>query len=113
MANTNNDHDAQLDGVVQLKYDDHCCYVLIDREAREVAIIDPHPALAGRLENLVRCQNYDVQGVLVSSDDSDVQQAASMLRAMLIGAEPNTDMWGWPEHAIAGEMPGGRDVEVK
>jgi cysteine sulfinate desulfinase/cysteine desulfurase-like protein/rhodanese-related sulfurtransferase len=102
VADTNNDHDAQLDGVVQLKYDDHCCYVLIDREAREVAIIDPHPALAGRLENLVRCQNYDVQGVLVSSDDSDVQQAASMLRAMLIGAEPNTDMWGWPEHAIAG-----------
>lgn len=26
VADTNNDNDAQLDGVVQLKYDDHCCY---------------------------------------------------------------------------------------
>ena len=115
VADTNNDHDAKLDGVVQLKYDDHCCYVLIDRDASEVAIIDPHPALAGRLENLVQCQQYDVKGVLVSSDDDDVQQAAAMLRAMLIHTEQTTDNWGWPATAVAScdAVPAECDCGVK
>ena len=43
VADTNNDNDAQLDGVVQLKYDDHCCYLVIDKQAKEIAVIDPHP----------------------------------------------------------------------
>ncbi|MFP3457674.1 hypothetical protein R0J89_15635, partial [Psychrobacter sp. SIMBA_152] len=84
VADTNNDNDAQLDGVVQLKYDDHCCYLVIDKQAKEIAVIDPHPALAGRIENIVSCQHYQVKAVVSTSADSITSQSIELLLPILM-----------------------------
>ena len=101
VADTNNDNDAQLDGVVQLKYDDHCCYLIIDREAREIAVVDPHPALAGRIENIVSCQHYRVKAVVCPAADSVMSQSIELLLPILIPSQSidEYDVFGWPKTA--------------
>ena len=101
VADTNNDNDAQLDGVVQLKYDDHCCYLVIDKQAKEIAVIDPHPALAGRIENIVSCQHYQVKAVVSTSADSITSQSIELLLPILMPEQSidEYDVFGWPKSA--------------
>lgn len=103
VADTNNDNDAELDGVVQLKYDDHCCYLVIDRQAKEIAVIDPHPALAGRIENIVSCQHYRVKAVLATAADPVISQSIELLSPILMPSQSKSrqDMFGWPETEAA------------
>lgn len=101
VADTNDDNDGLLDGVVQLRYDDQCSYLLIDRAARQMVVIDPHPALAGRIENIVRCQGYQIPAVLSTAVEGEIANAAAMLRDMLPLPEQQTDLFGWPEDAVA------------
>lgn len=102
VADTNNDNDAQLDGVVQLKYDDHCCYLVIDKQAKEIAVIDPHPALAGRIENIVSCQHYKVKAVVSTSADSMTSQSIELLLPILMPSElvDEYDLFGWSKSAV-------------
>ncbi|MDV6316872.1 aminotransferase class V-fold PLP-dependent enzyme [Idiomarina sp. HP20-50] len=97
VADTNNDNDFQLDGVVQLKYDDHCCYLVIDRKAKEIAVIDPHPALAGRIENIVNCQGYRVKAVVSTVAESAMSESVELLAPILIPLRSNDeyDVFGW------------------
>lgn len=99
IADTNNDNDAALDGVVQLKYDTHCCYLIIDKVAKELAVIDPHPALSGRIENIVNCRGYNVKAILSSDSDSDITEAAQLLRGILRLDTKKHDVFGWPSLA--------------
>ena len=78
IADTNNDNDAALDGVVQLKYDAHCCYLIIDKATEELVVIDPHPALSARIENVVTCRDYKVKAVL-STVRYSITEAAELL----------------------------------
>lgn len=104
VADTNNDNDAELDGVVQLKYDDHCCYLIIDRQAKKIVVIDPHPALAGRIENIVSCQHYLVKAVISTSADSVMNQSIQLLSPILMSSDSmgDSDVFGWPE--VAAEL---------
>ena len=99
VADTNNDNDAQLDGVVQLKYDDHCCYLVIDRKAKEIVVIDPHPALAGRIENIVSCQHYRVKAVVATAATPMISQSIELLSPILMPSQSKNeqDIFGWPE----------------
>lgn len=101
VADTNDDNDSLLDGVVQLRYDDACSYLLIDRDAKQMAVIDPHPALSGRIENIVRCQGYTIPAVLSSAAEGEVANSAAMLRQMLPLTDGVTDRFGWPAEAVA------------
>lgn len=101
VADTNDDVDTELDGVVQLRYDDQCCYLLIDRAAQHLVVVDPLPALAGRIENIVRCQGYQVPAVITSTTSGDNADAAALLRDMLPVADNDYDAFGWPHAAVA------------
>ncbi|MTJ01110.1 aminotransferase class V-fold PLP-dependent enzyme [Idiomarina piscisalsi] len=96
IADTNNDNDAALDGVVQLKYDTHCCYLVIDKLAKELAVIDPHPALSARIENIVNCRGYTVKTVLSTDSGSEISEAAKLLRGILRLDTKTHDVFGWP-----------------
>jgi cysteine sulfinate desulfinase/cysteine desulfurase-like protein/rhodanese-related sulfurtransferase len=104
VADTNNDKDTELDGVVQLKYDDHCCYLIIDKGAQEIAVIDPHPALAGRIENIVSCQNYHVKALVSTAADDVMTQSIALLSPILMPAQSSEqrNLYGWPDSAVAG-----------
>lgn len=106
IADTNDDNDVALDGVVQLKYDAHCCYLIIDKKAKELAVIDPDPALSARVENIVNCRNYSVKAVLSSTLNSDIAEAAELLRGIFGFDAKHHDAYGWPIFASAASGKG-------
>lgn len=114
VSDTNEDVDSDLDGVVQLRFDSHCCYLLIDKAAGEMAVIDPVPELAERIERLVACQNYRVKAVLTTeaqAPDSPAAMLAQLLCAS--GCSAQRDAVGWPLDAVGGcEAPVECQVEV-
>lgn len=97
VSDTNEDIDSDLDGVVQLRFDHRCCYLLIDRAAREMLVIDPLPELAERIERLVQCQHYRVRAVL-TTEPQGAQSPAAMLAQLLCasGCDAARDAVGWP-----------------
>lgn len=102
LSDTNEDFDSELDGVVQLRFDAQCCYLIIDRQAREMAVIDPVPQLAERIEKLVECQHYRVKAV-VTTEQQGAQSTAAMLAQIVCasGCDAERDNVGWPLHAQA------------
>ncbi len=102
ISDTNEDFDSELDGVVQLRFDTQCCYLVIDRSAREMAVIDPIPQLAERIEKLVECQHYRVKAVL-STEPQKTESTAAMLAQLLCasGCDAARDSLGWPLAAQA------------
>lgn len=97
LADTNEDIDSDLDGVVQLRFDNRCCYLIIDKAARQLVVIDPLPELAERIERLVQCQHYWVRAVL-TTEPHDQQSPAAMLAQLLCasGCGAARDAVGWP-----------------
>lgn len=103
VADTNEDIDSDLDGIVQLRFGHQCCYLLIDKQAREMAVIDPVPELAERIERLVTCQHYRVKAVLTTepqASESPVSMLAQLLCAS--GCSAERDAVGWPVEATGG-----------
>ncbi|SFR43870.1 Cysteine sulfinate desulfinase/cysteine desulfurase [Pseudidiomarina maritima] len=114
VSDTNEDIDSDLDGVVQLRFDSHCCYLLIDKAAGEMAVIDPVPELAERIERLVACQNYRVKAVL-TTEAQESDSPAAMLAQLLCasGCSAQRDAVGWPLDAVGGcEAPVECQVDV-
>ncbi|MBR9908075.1 MAG: aminotransferase class V-fold PLP-dependent enzyme [Gammaproteobacteria bacterium] len=103
VADTNEDIDSDLDGIVQLRFGHQCCYLLIDKQAREMAVIDPVPELAERIERLVACQHYRVKAVLTTEPQAS-DSPASMLAQLLCasGCSAARDAVGWPVEATGG-----------
>lgn len=103
VADTNEDIDSDLDGIVQLRFGHQCCYLLIDKQAREMAVIDPVPELAERIERLVACQHYRVKAVLTTEPQGS-DSPASMLAQLLCasGCSAERDAVGWPVEASGG-----------
>ncbi|RUO79741.1 aminotransferase class V [Idiomarina tyrosinivorans] len=99
VADTHADSEQPLNGVVQLRQGNQCCYLVIDQQAQEMVVIDPHPALAQRIENLVKCRGYSVNAVL-STAASETPSATTWLNPLLT-AQSATDALGWPESAAA------------
>lgn len=103
LSDTNEDIDSDLDGVVQLRFDTQCCYLLIDKQAREMAVIDPIPELAERIERLVACQHYRVKAV-VTTQPHGADSPAAMLAQLLCasGCATERDAVGWPLTEVGG-----------
>lgn len=102
VADTNEDIDSDLDGIVQWRFGSACCYLVIDKAAGEMAVIDPVAELAERIERLVACQRYRVKAVL-TTEPHGPQSAAAMLANLLCasGCETERDAVGWPATAAA------------
>ncbi|MDN7134696.1 aminotransferase class V-fold PLP-dependent enzyme [Pseudidiomarina terrestris] len=102
LSDTNEDFDSELDGVVQLRFDAQCCYLVIDRSAREMAVIDPIPQLADRIEKLVACQHYRVKAVVTTEPQGDDSTAAMLAQLLCAsGCDAERDNVGWPLAAQA------------
>ncbi|MDT7525276.1 aminotransferase class V-fold PLP-dependent enzyme [Pseudidiomarina sp. GXY010] len=98
IADTSEDIDSNLDGVVQLRFGNQCCYLLIDKAAKEMVVIDPLPELAERIERLVACQHYCVKAVL-TTEPQPANSPAAMLAQLLSCevAQADLDAVGWPQ----------------
>jgi cysteine sulfinate desulfinase/cysteine desulfurase-like protein/rhodanese-related sulfurtransferase len=86
---------APQDGVVQLGVDGACSWLVMDAASRSCVVIDPLPELGGRIESLVRCQNYQVRAILCSAPNAQRAELAVAL-GRHFDRHASCDAYGWP-----------------
>ena len=91
-----------VDGLIQLKYENQCSWILIDQSTHSCVIFDPVEQLAERIELLVRCQDCRVLAVIDTHSHPKAPSCRQMLVQLLAShmAHPNetTDTLGWPSN---------------
>ncbi len=100
--------EVAFDGLVQLKKNSMCSWVLLDSASRTCVVIDPFAELADRIESLIRCQHSQVLAILDTHQHVDHQSCRGMLLEVL-GSHTTPlartdDVLGWPDltHAPTG-----------
>lgn len=85
-------------GLVQLKHEDLCSYLLVSADTSEVIIIDAVLPLASRIAQLVQGHQFKVRAILdthVHKDHPSARSELATLLADLLDKVP-TDVLGWP-----------------
>lgn len=90
-----------LDGLIQLKNDSMCTWLLMDASTKRCIIIDPFEELADRVETIVRCQKSKVVAILDTHAHVDHESGRTMLLSGMSGqmeeSAETADLLGWPE----------------
>ncbi|PKM19767.1 MAG: cysteine desulfurase [Gammaproteobacteria bacterium HGW-Gammaproteobacteria-15] len=88
-------------GLLQLKHEALCSYVLICPDSLEALVIDPVLPLAGRIANIIQGQGLQLKAVLDTHLHQDHQSARTELLTLLGNpcAGSGCDVLGWPEHS--------------
>src|SRR5690606_8260225 len=87
-------------GLLQLKHEALCSYVLICPDSLEALVIDPVLPLAGRIANIIQGHGLQLKAVLDTHLHQDHQSARTELLTLLGNpcAGSGCDVLGWPEH---------------
>ncbi len=89
-------------GFIELFYNNCCCWLYIDIEAKACIVIDPLPQFSERIEKLISCQNLTVQAVIdthLHADHSPCHDSFSDFVLGNIAADlRDTNDNGWPLH---------------
>ncbi|MCS4307497.1 cysteine sulfinate desulfinase/cysteine desulfurase-like protein/glyoxylase-like metal-dependent hydrolase (beta-lactamase superfamily II)/rhodanese-related sulfurtransferase [Rheinheimera pacifica] len=87
-------------GLLQLKHEALCSYVLICPDSLEALVIDPVLPLAGRIANIIQGHGLKLKAVLDTHLHQDHQSARTELLTLLGNpcAGNGCDVLGWPEH---------------
>lgn len=105
--------EIHANGLLQLKHEDSCSYLLIDDQTKQAVVIDPVPALVNRMINIVQGRQLQLLAILETHHHSQEdfqhelqhelqlerpqQNAALLLRQALHFYQDNCDDSGWPE----------------
>lgn len=86
-------------GIIQLKHEDMCSYLVICPQSRQAVIIDPVLPLANRIANIVQGQQLQLQAIVDTHLHQDHQSARTELIKLLDGQLLHhvTDTLGWPQ----------------
>jgi len=92
-----------FDGVLQMKHDGACTWLLIERSAALCVIIDPIAELGERIERYIRCQDLRIVAVLDTHSHADHASSRvellTHLKAHVLDATSTADGLGWPDAA--------------
>ncbi|WP_333608677.1 aminotransferase class V-fold PLP-dependent enzyme [Arsukibacterium sp.] len=93
--------EPHADGLLQLKHEARCSYLLISAQKRQALIIDPVLALAERIANIVQGQNLQLLAIIDTHPSYEDQSASAMLRTLLAERLVHIDIdeLGWPRHS--------------
>ena len=93
---------AVRDGIVQMDADGDSTWLVLDAASRSCIVIDALEPLVGRIADFIRCQGYQVRGVI----DTRVRQPGACGRnslQLLLGDQldgaASTDLLGWPSNS--------------
>ncbi|MFC4656392.1 aminotransferase class V-fold PLP-dependent enzyme [Rheinheimera marina] len=88
-----------IDGLIQLKHEDLCSYLLVDAKAKCLVVIDPVQSLASRIAQLVQGHQLKVIAILDTHLHKDHHSARPELCALLANfcSADSVDVLGWPE----------------
>ncbi|SNY51437.1 Cysteine sulfinate desulfinase/cysteine desulfurase [Arsukibacterium tuosuense] len=88
--------EIHADGLLQLKHEDSCSYLLIDAASGQALVIDPVAALVNRIINIVQGRQLTLLAILETHQHPEQQSAALMLRQALHFDQQHCDEFGWP-----------------
>ncbi len=93
-------------GLLQLKHEALCSYMLICPDSRGAVVIDPVLPLAGRIANIIQGQGLQLTAVLDTHLHRDHLSARTALLTLLGNpcAGTRCDMLGWPASAAQLEL---------
>lgn len=93
-------------GLVQLKHEDLCSYLLVSADTSEVIIIDAVLPLANRIAQLVQGHQFKVRAILDTHLHKDHPSARPELVTLLADLmdSAHTDLLGWPSQEISVQM---------
>ncbi|KKO46833.1 cysteine desulfurase [Arsukibacterium ikkense] len=84
-------------GLLQLKHEDSCSYLLIDSDSAQAVVIDPVAALLNRMVNIIQGRQLELVAILQTHQHAgEADHAAPLLRQMLHLTDENCDEFGWP-----------------
>jgi cysteine sulfinate desulfinase/cysteine desulfurase-like protein/rhodanese-related sulfurtransferase len=86
-------------GVIQLVADGACTWLVTDAASRSCVVVDPQPALVGRIAAYVSCQALELRAVLHTAAPEDGGAARATLLDALAGhgaIAAGGDAFGWP-----------------
>ncbi|MGB0894992.1 MAG: aminotransferase class V-fold PLP-dependent enzyme [Parashewanella sp.] len=89
---------APLNGLMELKSGNSCCWLLTDGPSNQAVIIDPLPELIERIESIVNCQQLTIKAILDTHGHADHQSSRSTLINKLNLAETQCHL-GWPNQS--------------
>lgn len=92
--------DLAIGGLTQLKHEDMCSYLLVCEHSRSAVIIDPVPALANRLANMVQGHQLNLIAVLDTHLHQDHRSARADLMTLLSQQTQAVDALGWPANTL-------------
>lgn len=92
--------DVAIGGLTQLKHEDMCSYLLVCEQSRSAVIIDPVPALANRLANMVQGHQLTLVAVLDTHLHQDHRSARADLITLLSQQTQRVDALGWPANEL-------------
>lgn len=88
--------EIHADGLLQLKHEDSCSYLLIDAASSLAVVIDPVAALVNRIVNIVQGRQLSLIAILETHQHPDQQSSAVLLRQALHFNQDDYDTFGWP-----------------
>ena len=88
--------EIHADGLLQLKHENSCSYLLIDAPSAQAIVIDPVPALVNRIVNIVHGRQLKLLAILETHQHHQQQSAARLLRQVLNAEQQHCDEFGWP-----------------
>lgn len=93
-------------GLVQLKHEDLCSYLLVSADTSEVIIVDAVLPLASRIAHLIQGHSFKVRAILDTHLHKDHPSARPELLTILADlVEPaQTDVLGWPASVLSLHM---------
>lgn len=98
LSDTQDTSEFGVDGLQQWVYDQQCTWCYVDKQAKQCLVIDMVPELVNKFETLVKCQNYQVVGVLDSHSHPQQVLNTQVIRELIPDhlAHQTTDELGWP-----------------
>ncbi|NMP17735.1 aminotransferase class V-fold PLP-dependent enzyme [Thalassotalea sp. Y01] len=98
ISDTQEDIDSKFDGLQQWVYDSQCTWCYVDKQAKQVILIDPVAELSEKFETFIRCRDYEIRAILTTHDHSEKESCAGMLREIVRDNMASTavDENGWP-----------------
>lgn len=97
--------DSNANGLQQWIYEQQCTWCYIDKDAKQILLIDAVPELAEKFETLVNCQDFTVKAVLATHKHDEQIDCPDMIRKILADklATQQYDNLGW-DNAIAEQV---------
>ena len=90
------EHQTLVNGLLELKSGNSCCWLYTDEPTKTAVVIDPLPELITRITNIVNCQKLNVIAVLDTHGHADHQSSRPELEKQL-KLDHETDHLGWPK----------------